>query len=276
MREKVLGLPVDVLTKEQALEKIESWIKLGGDNLKQVVTAYSEFYVNALRDKDFAKILSKADMVTADGRSVLAAVEYNRESRLWIVDRRLKIFKAFFAGLKVGGRILKNDLGDTVTGVWLFEEICKMAEEKGWKVFVLGGWGDVNLRATRMLKKRFPRLRLASDAGEKVVGAVAGENEVIIKKINNFKPDVLFVQYRPVQQEKWIDGNRKFLKVKVAVGIGGTLDEFVGDLKQAPVWMQTVGLKWLWRLIIQPKRWRRMIDAVIVFPWLVFRESLRK
>ena len=276
MREKVLGLPVDVLTKEQALKNIEDWIKVPSSKLRQVVTAYSEFYVNGQRDKEFGNIMRSADMVTADGRSVLAAVEYNRESRSWIVDRRLKTFKAFFVGLKVGGRILKNDLGETVTGVWLFEEVCRLAEIKGWKVFVLGGWGDVNLRATRMLLERFPKLRLASDAGEKAVGKVIGENERILEKINRFKPDVLFVQYKPIQQEKWINENKKLIKAKVAVGIGGTLDEFVGDLKQAPNWMQAVGLKWLWRLMIQPKRWRRMVDAVIIFPWLVFVDSLKK
>lgn len=277
MREIVLGLPVDVLTKGQALEKIQNWIKSTDDNkLKQVITAYSEFYVNALRDKEFARILSKANMVTADGRSVLAAVEYKRKTQNFKTDKTQNIVNCLLEGLKVGGRILKNDLGDTVTGVWLFEEICKVAETRGWKVFVLGGWGNVNERASRMLLERFPKLKLASDAGERVVGAVAGENEMILKKINSFKPDILFVQYRPIQQEKWIDRNKKFLKVKVAVGIGGTLDEFVGDLKQAPHWMQSMGLKWLWRLLIQPKRWKRMIDAVIVFPWLVFRESLKK
>lgn len=276
MREKVLGLPVDVLTKEQALNNIEDWIKVPNGRLRQVVTAYSEFYVNALRDMEFSRILSGADMVTADGRSVLAAVEYKRKTQNFKTDKTQNIVKYLLEGLKVGGRILKNDLGETVTGVWLFEEICRLAEKKGWKVFVLGGWGDVNLRATRMLLERFPKLRLASDAGENVVGAVTGENEMILEKINKFKPDVLFVQYRPIQQEKWIDKNKKFLKAKVAVGIGGTLDEFVGDLRLAPLWMQSTGLKWLWRLLIQPKRWRRMVDAVIVFPWLVFKETLAK
>lgn len=276
MREKVLGLPVDVLTKEQALKNIEDWIKVPSSKLRQVVTAYSEFYVNGQRDKEFGNIMRSADMVTADGRSVLAAVEYQRKVQNLKNSKNQNVLSIFWEGLKVGVRILKNDLGETVTGVWLFEEVCRLAEIKGWKVFVLGGWGDVNLRATRMLLERFPKLKLDSDAGERVVGKVAGENERVLEKINKHKPDILFVQYRPIQQEKWIDKNRKLLKIKVAVGIGGTLDEFVGDLKQAPSWMQRLGLKWLWRLIIQPTRWRRMVDAVIVFPWLVFVGSLRK
>ncbi|OGD83115.1 hypothetical protein A2572_00695, partial [Candidatus Collierbacteria bacterium RIFOXYD1_FULL_40_9] len=235
MREKVLGLPVDVLTKKQTLEKIEDWIKLDIKGPKQVLTAYSEFYVNARRDKDFARIISKADLVTADGRSVLAAVEYMKRTQELKNSRTQGVVRFLWEGMKVGWKILGNDLGETVTGVWLFEEICKVAEIRGWKVFVLGGWGDVNERATKILLKRFPRLRLASDPGEKTVGKIDGENKRVLEKINKFKPDVLFVQYRPVQQEKWIDTNRKFLKVKVAVGIGGTLDEFVGDLKRPPL-----------------------------------------
>ena len=91
----------------------------------------------------------------------------------------------------------------------------------------------------------------------------------MVEKINKFKPDILFVAYNPVKQEKWIAKNKKSLKVGVAIGIGGTLNEFVGDLKPTPLWMQQAGLKWLWRLILEPFRWKRMINAVIVFPWMV-------
>ena len=96
----------------------------------------------------------------------------------------------------------------------------------------------------------------------------------MVEKINNFKPDLLFVAYAPIKQEKWIESHRDSLKVKVAIGIGGTLNEYVGDLKLAPEWMQKMGLKWLWRLWLEPRRWRRMIDAVVIFPWMVFRKSL--
>lgn len=276
MREKVLGLPVDILTKKQTLEKIEYWIKLGGITPKVLVTAYSEFYVNALRDPEFARILSGADMVTADGRSVLAAVEYNRKTQSLKNSKNQNIVSLFWEGLKVGRRILKNDLGETVTGVWLFESLTFMAEKKGWKVFLLGGERNSSARAARILLKQFPDLKLSYDEGEKRLGESRVENDRIVGKINKFKPDILFVTYSAVGQYKWIWENKANLRATVALGIGGTLDEFVGDLKQAPNWMQKVGLKWLWRLFIQPKRWRRIIDAVIVFPWLVFRESLKK
>ena len=270
MRKYVLGLPVDVLKKTEVVDLLSKWIIKPADKLKQVVTAYSEFYVNGNRDLVFGKIIKKSDLVTPDGRSVLAAVAYKEISKI-----HKSVFLKFFDGLKVGARILKDDLGETVTGVWLLEEVCALAARKGWKVFVLGGWGNVNQRASKLLLDRFPNLRLMSDSGERHVGEYPEDNARVINKINKFKPDFLFVQYKPIQQEKWIYENRKLLKAKVAVGIGGTLDELVGDLKQAPIWMQKMGLKWLWRLIIQPKRWRRMVDAVIVFPWLVFREGIK-
>ena len=258
MRKIVLGLPVDILTKNEVIDQLVRWASEPQLKLHHVVTAYSEFYVNALKDKVFANIVNGADMVTADGRSVLAAVEYSRNIQKFKNSKNLYIASLFWEGLKVGYRILKNNLGETITGVWLFEEVCRLAEKNGWKVFVLGGWGDVNERASRILLKRFPKLRLGNDSGEKQVGDFPEDNLRVIEKINKFKPDFLFVQYRPIQQEKWIDENKRKLKVKVAVGIGGTLDELVGDLKRPPSWMEKVGLKWLWRLIIQPKRWRRM------------------
>ena len=173
----------------------------------------------------------------------------------------------------MGGGILRNELGETITGVWLFEELTKIAEEKNWKVFILGGWNDVDVRVVEKLKQLYPKLRVVSDAGEKKVGTSESENTRVVEKINKFKPDILFVAYNPVKQEKWIAKNKKSLKVGVAIGIGGTLNEFVGDLKPTPLWMQQAGLKWLWRLILEPFRWKRMIDAVIVFPCMVFRES---
>jgi UDP-N-acetyl-D-mannosaminuronic acid transferase (WecB/TagA/CpsF family) len=76
MRKTVLGLPVDILSKDEVLSLVENWLKVPGKQLKMVVTAYSEFFVQASEDKDFADIIRKADLVTADGRSVLAAVAF--------------------------------------------------------------------------------------------------------------------------------------------------------------------------------------------------------
>lgn len=268
MRTRILGIPVDILSKEETYLVIKEWFGEGIKKPKVVVTAYSEFFVNATRDKEFARIIKKADLVTPDGKSVLAADKYLKQSK------GQNIFKKLLLGFGVGGEILSGSIGESVTGVWLFETITAQAEKNNWKIFLLGGWNNVSTAAAEILRERFPNIRVESDGGEEAVGTDPDADIRVMGKINRFKPDFLFVQYRPIVQEKWIDSHLDRLKVGVAMGIGGTLDEYVGRLQNSPKWMEKHGLKWLWRLFLQPKRWKRMIDAVIVFPWLVFQESL--
>lgn len=266
-----MGLPVDLMTKEETYLVLKNWVSMKVIKTKTVVTSYSEFFVRATRDQNFARIIKEADLVTPDGNSVLAAAKYQglAAGKNWWGKLAL--------GLSVGWEIFSGKIGESVTGVWLFERITSQAEKHNWRLFLLGGWDNVSGEAAGILLKRFPNIKVAYDAGEQTVGSDPVTDKRIVKKIQDFNPDFLFVQYSPVVQEKWIASHRRELsKVRVAMGIGGTLDEYVGRLKTSPSWMERHGLKWLWRLILQPARWRRMIDAVIVFPWLVFRESLGK
>lgn len=258
--------PVDLLSKDEILKDISNLIKNGG-RMKLVVTAYSEFYVSAQKDELFMKAMKSADLVTADGVSVLAAAKYLDEVK------GMPVVKRFVKGIQIGGEILNGKVGKAVTGVWLFEELTKMAAKNGWKVFLLGGWNNVSGRTSRRLLKRFPDLKVEYDSGEERVGTDEKTNRRVIEKINKFAPDLLFVSYNPIKQEKWLDKHRDVLKAKVGIGIGGTFDEYVGDFKKAPLFMERMGLKWLWRVIVEPKRMGRILRAVIVFPWLVFRSS---
>ncbi len=268
MRSEVLGFPVDVLSRTETVEKIGEWIRVGSDKPKMVVTAYSEFYVTAGKDPEFGSILRKADLVTPDGVSVLAAVEYIKKSK------GKNLLGKVALGFKVGGKILRGEVGETVTGVWLFEELTKLAAKKGWKVFLLGGWDKVGERAAESLQSRFPEIRVEFDEGERQVGTDPVVNKAVVEKINRFKPDLLFVAYNPIKQEKWIASHLSELKVAVVMGVGGTFNEYLGEFRKAPLWMETVGLKWLWRVIVEPRRFGRIMRAVIVFPWMVFNKSL--
>lgn len=256
------------MTRNETYSEIKSWFDKGINKPKLIVTAYSEFFVNAKRDKEFAKIIGESDLVTPDGKSVLAANKYLRESA------KKNVLEKILLGLSVGGEIVSGSIGESVTGVWLFEKITSDAKKHNWKIFLLGGLDNVGSQATRILLERFPGIKVSYDAGEIGVGSDPATDKKVVEKINKFKPDFLFVQYRPIVQEKWIASHLENLKVGVAMGIGGTLDEYVGKLATAPKWMQDRGLKWLWRLYLQPRRFRRMIDAVIVFPWMVFLDSL--
>lgn len=266
MRKNVLGAPVDILNGNESVELMADWISKQS-KMKLVVTAYSEFFVRAQSDPEFMKVMKSADLITPDGISVLAAVKYLERAK----------GKSFLGklgeGLKVGGEILSGKVGKTVTGVWLFEELTKMAVKQGWKIFLLGGWENVSGRTARMLLKRFPGLKVDYDEGEYRVGTDEKKNKEVIEKINKFAPDILFVAYNPIKQEKWLMKYRDVLKTKVGIGVGGTFNEYLGEFKKAPEWMERMGLKWLWRVVVEPKRIGRIMRAVIVFPWLVFRSK---
>jgi len=264
-----LGIPVDLLSRKETIDTINRWLKQPRKKPRLVVTAYSEFFVAAQNDNFFADVIKKADLVTPDGVSVLAAVKYLKKAK------GKNVFGKVIEGVKVGRDILAGTIGETVTGVKLFEELNALAEKRGWKIFLLGGWGDVSSRTATMLLKRFPKLRVMYDAGENRVGTDRTTDDRVVKKINSWKPDILFVQYNPVKQEKWIASRLPRLSVGMAMGVGGTFNEYLGDFKKSPVWMERMGLKWLWRVMVEPKRLGRIMRAVIVFPWLVFRESLK-
>ncbi|MBU1200849.1 WecB/TagA/CpsF family glycosyltransferase [Patescibacteria group bacterium] len=268
---KILGIEVDEVNRQEAIEKISGWVG-GKGSLKHVVTIYSEFLLAAEEDKDFRRAVEKADLVVPDGVGVLAAMEYGRRVNLY--GSRIK------CGMTVGGMGLRGELGEPVTGVWLFEELVRLAAEKDWKVFLLGGFGDTVERLARKLHVKGPTLDIGWDAGEPrltfakaKLGRVNRKNERVVEKINRYKPDLLMVAYGPVSQEKWIYENKKKLKVKVAIGVGGTFNEVLGEFARAPKWMEKRGLKAVWRLLVQPKRLPRIFRAMVVFPWRIYIDS---
>jgi N-acetylglucosaminyldiphosphoundecaprenol N-acetyl-beta-D-mannosaminyltransferase len=98
-----------------------------------------------------------------------------------------------------------------------------------------------------------------------IAGTYAGspdpaENEAIVQRINDSGAEMLFVAYGAPRQDKWIARNRGALPtVRVAIGVGGSLDFVTSKSIRAPRWIQNLGLEWLHRLIKEPWRWRRML-----------------
>lgn len=268
----VLGTRLDLIGREATLNLIGSWLinKRSGLKAKHVVTAYSEFYVRTVSDVDFRMALEGSDLVVPDGIGPLAAVRFQQS-----VTIKDEIPLRFIKGIKIGFDILRGGVGETVPGVWLFEELVKMAAKREWKVFLLGGYGQTaRLLSEKLKNSKNQELKMAYDAGGRGPEEMVGEaNEKVTAKINKFEPDILFVAYGPVKQEKWIAENKHRLKTKVVIGVGGTFDELTGKVKPVPKWMSRMGLKWLGRLIQEPKRIRRIWNAVVVFPWLVFQST---
>ena len=143
-----------------------------------------------------------------------------------------------------------------VTGADGLLRIAERAADRGWRLFFLGAAPGVGERAATALRARYPGLR--------IVGTVSGspapaEEDALVEQINASGAELLFVAFGAPIQDKWIARNSTRLNVTMAMGVGGAFDFVAGETARAPRWLRRLGLEWLFRLIRQPWRWRRMM-----------------
>lgn len=176
-------------------------------------------------------------------------------------------------GPVLASRILGKGLPERTPTPDFIDKVFKLAEEKKWSFYFLGAREHSLSKALQKLKTKFPKL--------KIVGFHHGyfdksEEGRIISDINRKRPTVLIVGMGSPKQEKWIDDNLTKLDIKVFWAVGALFDIISGRLARAPVWMQMMGLEWLFRLFQEPKRlWKRYIVGNLEFLRTVLVEKLR-
>ena len=274
MREKVkiLGVNFDCTTTKESLEKIAGWLEPGFHlfNKHIIVTPNPEILLAAQKDEKYRRILNKASLSIPDGIGILWASKFKHITDR--TDSKIKKFSKWIVSLGMipfSKNYTRTVLPERITGVDLMKKICGVAAEKGSKVFLLGaGEGVAGLAAEKLIKKH-PNLQ--------IVGVYAGTPKIrhekkIVKLINSVEPEILFVAYGAPAQEKWINRNYKNISsLRIAMGVGGAFDFIAGVKKRAPKTIQKAGLEWLYRLYKQPSRFKRIINATIVFPIKIFR-----
>jgi N-acetylglucosaminyldiphosphoundecaprenol N-acetyl-beta-D-mannosaminyltransferase len=222
----ILGVPVHAVTADQALTLVEGY--MAAPRLHQIATVNPEFVMAAQTDAAFRHALRTADLCLPDGVGLLYA------ARRW-------------------GR----SLPERVPGSEFVYALAERAAACGWPLFLLGAAPGVAEEAARIFEQRYPGLPIA--------GTYAGspdpaENDAIVRRINDSGASLLYVAYGAPKQDKWIERNRHTLTtVRVAMGVGGSLDFVTGRAVRAPRWAQERGLEWLYRLYKEPWRWRRML-----------------
>lgn len=156
----------------------------------------------------------------------------------------------------VGLKLVIGDL-EIIPGRKLAAELLAL---RRYKFFFLGGRGNVAKEMANKFGGSF-------DSGETDL-RYPKRNEEIIAKINKSRADILLTAYNAPEQEKWLWANRKRLKVRVMMGVGGTFDYLTGRAKLPPKFIERCGLEWLWRLMHEPWRWRRQLKLV-EFVWRI-------
>jgi N-acetylglucosaminyldiphosphoundecaprenol N-acetyl-beta-D-mannosaminyltransferase len=164
-------------------------------------------------------------------------------------------------GLVWAARLMGESLKERVAGVDLIEN-CKLKIED-LRIFLLGGYQG----AAEKVAKNWPAAVGFSEEADSIE---------LLARINQCQPNILFAALGAPRQEKWIAKNlSKIPSVKVAIGVGSALNLLSGQIKRAPRIFQALGLEWLWRLFREPRRWRKILRSLIMFPFLVFKSKIK-
>ena len=211
-------------------------------NQTAVFTPNSEIIYKASRSKELFETLHSATVLFPDG-----------------------------IGSYIGMRALNIPIKNRTTGIDLAETVLSMCATYGYKVFLLGGKNGVASQASQKLKSKYKGLNICGFHH----GYFKNDNK-IINEINSSGADILFVCLGFPKQEKWIVKNfRSLPSVKLAMGLGGSLDVWSGNVKRAPKSVSNMGLEWLWRTCKDLKRVKR-IGFLVLFSILLLKEAIIK
>jgi N-acetylglucosaminyldiphosphoundecaprenol N-acetyl-beta-D-mannosaminyltransferase len=216
----ILGVPVDNVTMEETLSKIEEFVRQR--SFHQIATANVDFLVHAQNNAEYREILCRCDLVVADGMPVVLA------SRL--------------LGLPLRERVTGSDL------------VPRLAQKK-YRIFLLGSRPEVSALAAQRLEEM--GAQVVGRLSPPPTPLAEFDNDSIAAAIEKADPDILLVALGSPKQELWIHENRNRLKVPVCIGVGGALDFLAGAVSRAPGWMQNAGLEWVYRIWREPRRLAR-------------------
>ena len=245
MKVEILGVGIDNLSLQEVLEKINHF--LTDKNKHYIVTPNPEFLVVAQKDKNFKEILNYADIACADGIGLIKAAKR--------LNKRLQ----------------------RVTGVDLVWAIAELAAGNNWPIYFLGAKELIAAKTAEVLQQEFPNLKVAgAESGGEVIDSRSTDQD-LLNRINDAKPKIIFIAFGQVKQEKWIFYHLdELLSVKLAIGVGGAFNYISGNAWRAPAILRRLGLEWLFRLILEPSRWPRILNAVVVFPYLILKNEIKK
>lgn len=267
--QKILKIRLDKTTLEKATKKAIEFAE--SETQHQISTPNAEILLQAQSNNKFLKALNQSHLNIPDGISLLWASKYLKISKESY--NGLKIFQWIYSLLSIAiyPKFIKTELEERVTGVDLMRSIAKSASTKRHlRIFLLGGNQGIAEITRDNLEKEYP--------GINIVGTHSGspdENKSSTELIKKSNANILFVAYGAPHQELWIARNLKNMpKVKVAMGVGGSFNFIAKAKKRAPKVMQKLGLEWVYRLIQEPSRIKRIFNATIKFPVTVLKRSL--
>lgn len=218
----ILGVPVDCVTMESAVDFADAAIGMKSAARMRIVAVNPEKIMKAQEDGTLMAFLQGCHLLLPDGIGVVLA--------------------ARLLGL---GPMVR------VPGSEFMPALCKRAAKRGFKIFLFGGKPEVNNKVVDVLKATYPEIKIVGNRDGYVREIDMPE---LVAQINASKAEILFLALGSPKQEIWMDRYLPQTDVKLCQGVGGTFDVIAGNVKRAPLIFRKLNLEWFYRLLAQPKR----------------------
>jgi N-acetylglucosaminyldiphosphoundecaprenol N-acetyl-beta-D-mannosaminyltransferase len=242
-RAVVLGCAIDRIELDEAVALCERYVDSRVPAQNVAINAAK--LVALQREPELREIVNRCELVTADGVPIVWA-----------------------------SRLLGDPLPGRVNGTDLMYRLFARAEQRGYRVYILGARREVLETAVERIRADYPRLRLA---GYRDGYFDPAEDDRVAMEIREAKPDILFVAISSPRKEYFLGSQRARMEVPLVLGVGGSIDVVAGLVKRAPLFMQRLGLEWLWRLLQEPRRmFHRYATTNTRFVALVAQAVLRR
>lgn len=234
---RLYGFPISRLNMDDTVALLAEWAESGKPH--HVVTINPIMIMDALAKEEHRRAMHAADMLVPDGTGVVWAASY-----------------------------IKQPVAERVPGIELMQRLLEIADRKGWRVYLIGTTPETIQAAAERLKQRYPGAVFYYRDG--YFGPE--QDEEVIGNVREAEPHLLFVGRSADLQDPWIYRHRDRLNVPVMMGVGGSFDVISGKLKRAPLVFRRLRLEWLYRLIQEPFRYKRML-ALPKFVFKVIRDG---
>jgi len=239
------GVPFPVTDYDGVLRMFQEWMTSRVAHQVCIVNVHT--LVTAIREPDFHKIMSNADMATIDGQPL-----------------------RWYANI-----VCHAGVRERVSGPELMLRCFELGVERGWRHYLYGGRSDVLQTLNKQLTERFTGAQIVGSYSPPFRQQTEEEECQAIENINGSGADILWVGLGAPHQEQWICRNLHNLTVPVCVGVGAAFDFHSGAIRRAPSWMQAAGLEWLFRACADPRLFRRYWDTNPTFLWMLLRDWVR-
>lgn len=253
----LLGVEVDALTKQQAVDYIIDIASDAKSKALYVVKPYVEFADKAAKQAELSELLNGAELCLPDGVAIVWGTHYLYGTKRGVIRLIGSLMR-----IVLNPRSLRRPLPEVFRGIDFTKALLGECERSGLSLYLVGSPKKSTISATAaFIKKSYPTIKIAGH----FTGRLNDELETeLISALKNLKPDIILVGMGFPLQEQLMYRLKSKLGHGVMIGEGGSFDfrALGGKLPRAPRFLRIVHLEWLWRLVIEPWRFNRQISIL--------------